>query len=161
MTYADGDDVHQACPFATSDRPLAIGIGAPPNGVTAGGSLTLNRFKTAFESTADNLVGGDVNDAGDVFTSHLLDQLRRRMISGMRPEPLRIRSRTILAAEGHCQLPTLTSCWETAPDDYLQGPQQTDRPSTSIVVRVSGERFGLINGLRPVVGESSILVTTR
>ncbi len=68
MTYADGDDVHQACPFATSDpAPLAIGIGAPPDGVTAGGSLTLNGFKTAFESTADNLVGGDVNDAGDVF----------------------------------------------------------------------------------------------
>ncbi len=70
MTYADGDDVHQACPFATSDpASLAIGIGGPPNGATAGGSLTLNGFKTAFESTADNLVGGDVNNTTDVFVT--------------------------------------------------------------------------------------------
>jgi len=71
ITYADGDQVLQECPFTTGDdvAPLAVGIGGPPTGTTAGGSLTLTGYKTAFESAADNLVGGDVNDATDVFVT--------------------------------------------------------------------------------------------
>ena len=61
------------------------------------------------------------------------------MISGMRPEPLRMRSRTILAAVLLVSVPTLTSCWETAPDDYLRVRNETDRPIDVVVVRVSGE----------------------
>ena len=71
------------------------------------------------------------------------------MISGMRPEPLRMRSRTILAAVLLVSVPTLTSCWETAPDDYLRVRNETDRPIDVVVVRVSGERVGPGNGLRP------------
>lgn len=57
-------------PFATREAvPLAVGIGGPPTGTSAGGSLTLNDYRTAYESTADNLVGGDVNDATDVFVT--------------------------------------------------------------------------------------------
>lgn len=71
ITYADGDQVLQECPFTTGDdvAPLAVGIGGPPTGTTAGGSLTLNGYKTAFESTADNLVGGDTNNTTDVFVT--------------------------------------------------------------------------------------------
>jgi len=48
-----------------------VGVGDEPNGSVSGGSLTYEGGGVAFASDADNLVGGDVNEAADVFTRFL------------------------------------------------------------------------------------------
>lgn len=71
------------------------------------------------------------------------------------PEPRRVPSRRILAAVLVVSATISTSCWETAPDDYLRVRNETDRPIDVVVERVSGEQFGLENNLRP--GQESIM----
>lgn len=67
----------------------------------------------------------------------------------MRPTPRRMPIHWILAAVLVLSATILTSCWETAPDDYLRVRNETDRPIDVVVERVSGEKSGLVNDLQP------------
>lgn len=73
ITYQIGDEIFQEWPVATGDTPVpvAVGIGGDPNGSVSGGSLSYDGSGVAFTSAADNLIGGDTNDATDAFTRTL------------------------------------------------------------------------------------------